>query len=290
LKRAIITSGAVILMMLVMLAVVGSGERWPPVEDPARQGEALDALALASGRIVHSQTALHHLIREPQNTWSNLAFVIAGAFVASLAAARSARLVGAALIAVGVGSFIYHASASRTLRHLDVGAMFGLFFAIIGLSLGCFQRRVQRKIDAHFWLFAVVAVVFAICASLARNITLFGFKPLTLSIATGIASTVLISSLLLLAFRRRSLRVAGQVSIAIALFAVAIVCYFGDRPGGWFIDPNSVLQGHALWHVFSAVGLALAVYVIEKDQRPHEAPDPTPLAVMTPAAQESGQT
>jgi hypothetical protein len=37
--------------------------------------------------------------------------------------------------------------------------------------------------------------------------------------------------------------------------AVALGAFVAGRTGGWLCDPASLLQPHALWHVFSAVGL-----------------------------------
>lgn len=72
-------SVVVVLALVVTLAFVGTADQWPAVESPPRQGEALDERALERGEFSHSPLAVGRLIREPQNTWSNLAFIFAGA-------------------------------------------------------------------------------------------------------------------------------------------------------------------------------------------------------------------
>ena len=58
-----------------------SADRWPAVEMPPKQGESVSTEDVVRGILRHDPVALARVIREPQNTWSNLAFVLAGAFV-----------------------------------------------------------------------------------------------------------------------------------------------------------------------------------------------------------------
>lgn len=249
--------------LLVALIWVEHPERWPALEHPARQGEALDILALQHAQFVHSGQASGRLVREPQNTWSNLAFVLAGAVLVSRASTGSVRLIGAALVAVGIGSFLYHASASRALRHLDVGAMNGLFFTTTVFVTTRYSDRFRARVESYIWVVAVAALGFAVIATLARNFVLFGVKPLALTTVTAGAATVLIGALILEARRRRSIRVVVHVAAAIALFFLAVICQIGDRPGGWLLSPDSPVQAHALWHVLSALALFIAVRALD---------------------------
>src|ERR1043166_6388299 len=131
-KRTLLLSAAVIAVLLASLAVVRDASRWPEAENPPLQAEA----AIVSRDAVdptHSPEALGRLIREPQNTWSNIMFVFGGAYLLSTSASRIARYTGIALIAVGAGSFFYHASASVALRHFDVAAMYWLYLMAVAV-------------------------------------------------------------------------------------------------------------------------------------------------------------
>jgi hypothetical protein len=178
---------------------------------------------------------------------------------------RTARLAGIALMAVGVGSFLYHASASRTLRHLDVGAMYGLFFVTTVLALGCVHARWRTVFEAHIRFVATAALTFAVAAAGARNFVVLGVKPLALTTVTAAASSFFIGALLLLAWRRRSVRMAAGIGSIVALFLGAVVCQLGDRPGGWLLAPESVVQAHALWHVFASLAVLWAVRLVDRD-------------------------
>jgi hypothetical protein len=57
----------------------------------------------------------------------------------------------------------------------------------------------------------------------------------------------------------------------VALFAVALACQIGDRPGAWLCAPTAVVQPHAIWHILSAAAFVLAVRVL--DQHAARRPD-----------------
>ncbi len=249
--------------LLIMLGLVGRADRWPPPENPPRQGEALDAAALRRGAVGHSAGALARLIREPENTWSNLAFILGGAWLLTQASRRRARGVGVALIATGVGSFLYHASASRTLRHLDVGAMYWLFIGTAAFAIASIRPRLARWLEAPGTGFAAAAAVAAGLVTAGRNLRLAGVKPLALTTLTALTAAVLAAALGLTALRRRTVRARLGAGGALALFALAVICQVGDRPGGWLVNPEGVIQAHALWHVLSAAALVLAVRTLD---------------------------
>jgi hypothetical protein len=195
-----------------------------------------------------------------------------------MASSRVARVLGIALVAVGVGSFLYHASASRTLRHLDVAAMYWLFISATVFSAGSFWPSIRARIEAHLGLFVAGTFVLAVCAACGRNVRVLGFKPAALSVATPAAATILTLALTMAAVRQRSGAVTIRVATSIVLFVIAVACQIGDRPGGWLCDPEAVVQAHAIWHVFSAAAFVIAVFVLDFQTKEglKQAPSPTP--------------
>lgn len=263
LQRGLLIVAAVVGVLFGILGVVRDPARWPDLEQPPRQGEAVEA-ATGDAHPVHAPDAIARLIREPQNSWSNLAFVLGGAYLVVASRLRIARATGVALLAVGVGSFLYHASASRELRHLDVGAMYWLFLLATLLSVGVIARTLSRRVDAHAMSVSVVTLLVAVALTLGRNFSIFGVKPFALHIATALASTVLIVSLGLSAWRDRSWRAWVQAVGIALMFGVAVVCQVGDRPGGWLFAPAAPIQAHALWHVFSAMAFVAGIGVLDR--------------------------
>ena len=153
LRVAILLTLMVSLLLTAVVFLIDGSTGWPEPENPPRQGEALDAEAYRQGQYVHAHASLARSVREPFNTWTNLAFVVCGSLLLSYAGVAAGRQAGLALIGVGIGSFLYHASASRVLRHWDVGAMYWLYLMLIVLALGAisvtFRRFFKRTATAR---------------------------------------------------------------------------------------------------------------------------------------------
>lgn len=261
-RRAFLIGFIVSLGLGVALLLVGDPARWPEPEAPPRQGEAVEIDP--AGRVAHSAAALGRLVREPQNTWSNLAFVFGGAWLLMGAASRLARRLGLVLVAVGVGSFLYHASASRTLRHLDVAAMYWLFLLSGAFSLGGLRPRWRDALERHANALAAAGLAAAIALTLARNVRVAGLKPFSLTIATAGAAALLLGTLAVIARRQSTPGAWARCGGIVVVFAAAVACQLGDQPGQWGFAPHGMVQAHALWHGLAAAAFVLTVRMIEQ--------------------------
>lgn len=259
------TTLAAIILLIGVLAIVATPEHWPVPEAPPRQGEALDRTQLMVNRkAVHSAEAMSHLIREPQNAWSNIAYLAGGSLLlCSVVSSRTVRLIGIALIGVGIGSFLYHASASRTLRHLDVGGMYWVLLSATLHSMGSMFPRFGARTDRHGMAMGILTLALATAGAAARNVTVAGTKPLALDIIIVASAASIIAALLITGFRRRTRGAVLGCVASLSAFGAAIVFQIGDRPGGFLCDPASPIQAHALWHCLSALALVAAVRMID---------------------------
>jgi hypothetical protein len=262
--RAFLITVVVTLALAGALAFVGEPGRWPAPETPPQQGEAVDAASPAS-QPAHSPAALARLIREPQNTWSNLAFALGGAWLVSAAASRLARLTGVALIGVGIGSFLYHASVARELRHLDVAAMYWVFLMATALCLQAIVAGSRDALHRGAWAILVVTLLLAIAFTAGRNIVVAGMKPFSLKFATAAAAAIIILSMARVAWRRETLGGALQLLVIVTLFGLAAACQTMDRPGGRFFRPGAIVQAHAAWHVLAAVTFVAAARFLDQE-------------------------
>lgn len=262
LQRILIVTAAVVLALVGVLAVVGDGSRWPEPESPPLQGEAADVRTM-SAHPVHSERALARLIREPQNTWSNVAFVLGGAFLLMTVSQRLARGVGLVLLAVGMGSFLYHASASLALRHLDVLAMYWLFLMAIGVCISAVVPGWRRRIEAYSTALFAASFVIAVGVTFFREITVLGMKPLSLHLATIVTAAILILTLAEVARRRETIGGALQLVGIVTLFGIAAACQTNDRPGRRLYRPDAFIQAHAIWHVLSAATFVWSVRFLD---------------------------
>lgn len=174
-----------------------------------------------------------------------------------------ARSLGSPLIAVGIGSFLYHASASRTLRHFDVGAMYWVLLVAATFAGSTLVSALRPKLNAHAGAVLLITGGAAIILTMRRNVRMLGFKPFSLDIAIGAAAAIILLALAVAARRDATLTGVGRVAGIIGLFALALVCQLGDRAGGWLFSPTSPIQAHALWHVLAAMAFVAAVRMLD---------------------------
>jgi hypothetical protein len=251
------------LLVAVLVAVRDPG-RWPAPERRPQQGEAVDPATARTARPIHAAAALDRLIREPQNTWTNLAFVLGGAFLLSAASQRLGRGTGLALIAVGIGSFLYHASAATAFRHVDVGAMYWLFLVSLLLCVAALSPRWRDRLEARAGVVVAVTLAVAIGIAAARNSVVLGFKPLSLRPVTALTAAVVILSLAEIARRRETIRAALELLGVVTVFGLAAACQTLDRPGEPWYRPEARVQAHAVWHVLAAASFVWAARLLDQ--------------------------
>ena len=180
---------------------------------------------------------------------SSLAFVLLGAWVilqrgpANTRERRIVPLAGIAMIAIGVSSFVYHATLTFLGQWLDVFSMYLLGLLI---ALGALWRAGRLGARASVLLFIGLAVVLGIAQFIypdARRIlfALVLLPGIILELTPYIAGRGPES-------RRWMLASLGLLVIAYAIWLL-------DQ--SQLCDPNSWLQGHSLWHVLGAVAALL---------------------------------
>lgn len=200
------------------------------------------------------------LVRQVGNTWTNLAAVFAGLWLAAHAAqARRARtsprpaldlfglLAPPALVFQGVGSMYFHGGLTSWGSALDALSM----FAIAGLLLVTQAHRlgwvpVRRVVGGWLAVLTAGAVVSVVSPSLVAGAVFMLFL--------GILSTEV-----LLTRRGRSPSAAlFRLGVVVHVSAVA-VWFFSAAEGLPLCAPHSVWQGHGLWHVLTAISVSLTV-------------------------------
>jgi hypothetical protein len=209
-------------------------------------------------------------IRQPSNTLSNLGFVAVGLVIAAAADRRRGRAAPAnpmtttrfhptafAVVTalLGPGSMALHASMTVWGGRVDVISMY-LFIAYVA---------VYGAARIAAWSTGRFAAVYA-----ATVLLLSASK-----IWTPVSSDVVFGAMVGLAaltdpvmarrrpdrrFERRWLAAAG------VLFGVAFAIWLPSRSGGALCDPDSWVQGHALWHLLCA-GAAGCIFLYLRSER-----------------------
>ena len=188
-------------------------------------------------------------IEEPANTWSNLAYILAG--IAMIRMGRSLkrgdlRFFGPAGVIVGGSSWIYHASNSFILQLFDFFGMYLFCFLLIFLNLDRGGTRILRTSLKPLW--AAVAGTTILTALV--DFTSFPIQMLIFILILAI----LAQEAFLFRMAPERIKIKNLLFSALSM-GIAATCSFLDLKRISCDPENHIFQGHALWHLFGAVAL-----------------------------------
>jgi hypothetical protein len=189
-------------------------------------------------------------LAQPINAVSSLAFVVAG-FLLFLAGTRGgfrgplAAAFSATLVAVGIGSVAFHGPGGVVADWVHDGSITALLVLIgaaeIGSAIGWHQRRVV-------WAWAVVSAVLWSVEWIWSGAGDTLNAPLAAFAVVGVLVTQKASAP---APEERT----GGILAGLTILGLGGLIMLLSRTGGPLCAPNSVLQGHAIWHVLAASGI-----------------------------------
>ncbi|MEO1233802.1 MAG: ceramidase domain-containing protein [Myxococcota bacterium] len=234
--------------VLAVLALAAGG--WP--------GFHSDGCRAAPYPGCYCEEAASGLIAQPINTWSSLAFVVVGLFIALRAdrkrnaGASSYRGLGGGLPMVvyavvvsllGPGSMFKHASLTHEGGLLDIASMylFGTFIWSHALA-----RTLKEGAQGMVRIFVgLSASVFAIQVLIDPPMTPFFGVLIVGFIFTEVWAWTQ---------RERGWTMdVRHLGAAFAIFAAALAIWVPSMTGGVWCMPDSLFQGHAAWHVLCAL-------------------------------------
>lgn len=188
------------------------------------------------------------MLIQPVSAFSSLVFSIAGLVLLSWAGSVEGHerliriLFGSAMVATGIGSFLFHGYDSAVAQFLhDITFLSTVWLlAVVNIAE---VRSWQRPVEWGIVMAGITA--FSVAILIGPGIT---------NIFTLLVTVALIASDVQL---ERSGGIARPWWVA-ALVAMtsAIVLFLLGRTGGLLCDPDSAFQGHGLWHALSAAALA----------------------------------
>lgn len=189
------------------------------------------------------------LIRQPANTWSSLAFCVGGVVMAmELLRRRESRGLGTteagcfalASVLVGLGSAFYHASLTFIGQWIDVQGMYLLVLAALAVNVDALRPGEPRRFLAIYLGVNVTLGVLLVVVPVLRRYAFAG----------AILAVILTEALL----RKRGLRdwKLAPLGAAAGLMALAFSIWILDTTHV-LCAPESLLQGHAVWHVLGAI-------------------------------------
>lgn len=195
-------------------------------------------------------------IRQPFNTWSSVIFIAIGLWAARRSILdkltsprlspvrrhkRYGLLYGGALIVMGIGSWLFHASLTYIGHFLDVTGMYflGGFLFTYGLS-----RKLRQSATAFTCVYASIVLPLVLFQWFRPEASRYAF------------ATLIVAAL--------SFEIILHDSLKNWLFVGALMS-LGLGFGIWILDerkllcwPESCLQGHAIWHILTAISTQLS--------------------------------
>lgn len=202
------------------------------------------------------------IIKQPANTWSNLGFIIAGLWIAwelskgvyrtNNSLTRStfyATFYSCLVVLLGPGSMAMHATGTEVGGFFDMLSM----YLIAGFVTAYAMQRFFKWQPVHFTVVFCLVLVTCLWADRQHDIHfLFGFFGVT-AFAFYIGITILVESLNI--YIRKLEHQSHWAYYSFGALIAAFVIWIPSHDDGFLCDPQSLLQGHAVWHLLNAVSL-----------------------------------
>lgn len=197
------------------------------------------------------EVARSGVVRQPANSWSNLGFVVAGLVIAARVDAASRMPVAlqtfyaCVVVILGPASAAMHATQSSLGGHLDLLSM----YLIAGFAFSYAWVRVVRRGPSAFAVAYIACVLACELAGLwTRPIPVVQYAG---NVAFGL---LLIAAVVMETVLWRRGETQRTISFGFAALASMLVAFFiwNMSQHGW-CSPESLLQGHGVWHVLCAV-------------------------------------
>lgn len=183
------------------------------------------------------------VLAQPVNALSSLAYVAAGAWVLGRGGGtRRSQVFAALLAAAGLGSVAYHGTGGALSRWFhDTGFLWVLVFlaAHDRVPVGSWDRARRNGAMAGGVVVGLAVVL-----------------PAATDVAAG-ALAVVAAVVEARAWRSRAAAARRRLVAAGSVLALAGAVYLVSRTGAPLCDPESVVQGHGVWHLLTATAFAL---------------------------------
>lgn len=192
------------------------------------------------------------VVNEPANAYSNLAYVLVALVMWALGRqlrSPTLRQFAPAAAFVGVASGVYHASNTYLTQIFDFLGMYVFCFLLLLFNverLGWLGSWAARR--------ALPLCVLAMTA-LTAGLAPLGF-PIQSLVGVLILGIIVTETLL----RRRAVYSLRGFALSVALLGAGAVCSVLDVSRRLCDPTNHVLQGHAAWHLLSALSLLAAFW------------------------------
>jgi len=241
-RRALLVTALCGAVAAIALATLPSAEVWSALTP----GDC-DEYCEASTRC--GELATRAAVQQPLNSWSNLAYLFVGVLALRRPLRPTAALFAASLGVLAVGSFLFHATVTREMQWLD---MVGTYAALVAV--------IARGVAAAFSVSELAVVAVALFAD-----ALFAVFKWAISAYVALPLLIAAATVPIVRWVRLGRRPAREAFVPLVLFVAAFVARQLDVAHVG-CAPESILQGHATWHVLTAASLASAYFFFDAER------------------------
>ncbi|SDO71812.1 Ceramidase [Pedococcus dokdonensis] len=208
-------------------------------------------------------------VLQPANTFSNAGFVLAGLAIGwraghprtTIAAnPRLASAYGVVVVLLGPASAAMHATQSALGGHLDLLSM----YLVAGFASAYAVTRVLGRGTAFFAVLFIAAV--GVCEVVERVPGHVPMVDIAANLAFGLLLLVALAGEAVLWRRGGASRQVGWGFASAGALALAFAIWNLAKDGSSFCQPQSLVQGHAAWHLLCAVA-AYCLYRLYASER-----------------------
>ncbi|OJT24150.1 hypothetical protein BO221_13250 [Archangium sp. Cb G35] len=188
-------------------------------------------------------------MNEPANAWSNLAYLAVALGCAWMWRVTGSRAMGHfawTTLLVGALSFAFHATNNFATQLLDFVGMYVLAFLLVALNLhrlGWLPRERVGAVHTGLTVGCTLLVPVMRLAGVPYQLVVLG------------AVLVIVGTEMRLSRRKEPRESYRDFWLAVGLMAAAAACSVADVTRVWCDPDNHWVQGHATWHVLSALAL-----------------------------------
>jgi hypothetical protein len=192
--------------------------------------------------IAFCEERLCSFVVEPANTWSNIGYLLIGIYLLRISS-RQNRLwtIGITSCLVGIGSSLFHCTATFAGEFIDVSAMYFISAQMIVFNL----YRWRRLTLATAW----TVYLFLVIGSSAALLT---WRPMGIAIFVGHIVALGVLELSLIYFEKGQGYQRKDLRRIIFFFAIAFFAWVLDRRKILCDPHNHFFNGHAAWHLLNS--------------------------------------
>ncbi|CAF0798204.1 unnamed protein product [Adineta ricciae] len=217
-------------------------------------------------------------INEPANTWSALGFVVVGLIIAGEMQWGSRRensnvltnsdfmiiFFSSLVVCLGPGSMVMHSSCTNLggeLDHLSMSFVCSFLFAY------SIQRFFCLNLTHFLLIFLLILGISEISVQIPGEVPIFGtIGNLVFAIFIVL---IIINEILIIFYQHSNIRKRWGIATLVA-FSMSFLIWNFSKDNGLLCDPDSLIQGHAAWHLLDALALYfLFRYYVSENNSDH---------------------